>query len=176
MKVCNTIKWCYACKQNKHIKEFGKNRSKKDGLSDECKECKKIADAKYHQKHREKRLEKMQEYRTNHLEHLNLKAREFARSEKGREINRKATKKYYWKNRNNISERTKKYNLMNSDKYKTRYRFGNAIKLGKIIRPTHCQMCNKRGLVCGHHSDYSKPFEVDWVCEKCHGKIHRKVR
>jgi hypothetical protein len=27
-----------------------------------------------------------------------------------------------------------------------------------------------------HHPDYSKPFEVELLCRKCHGAAHRKLR
>jgi hypothetical protein len=40
------MKWCYACKQDLDFSCFGKNKSKKDGLSTECKSCKKISDVK----------------------------------------------------------------------------------------------------------------------------------
>lgn len=33
------LKWCYKCQQNKTLSEFYKNKTKKDGLRDECKIC-----------------------------------------------------------------------------------------------------------------------------------------
>jgi hypothetical protein len=51
----------------------------------------------------------------------------------------------------------------------------NAVKLGHIIRPAHCQECGLKQKVEGHHADYTKPFEVDWLCKKCHSLLSRKV-
>lgn len=50
-----------------------------------------------------------------------------------------------------------------------------AVARGKINKPSFCQICKQpMGKVdlCGHHYDYNKPFEVIWVCRKCHSKIH----
>jgi hypothetical protein len=41
------IKYCYKCQQSKLLNEFTKNKSKKDGLSTECKPCKRMADKDY---------------------------------------------------------------------------------------------------------------------------------
>ncbi len=48
------MKYCYKCKQFKELDLFGKNKSRKDGLSDECKNCKRQQDRDYAAKNREK--------------------------------------------------------------------------------------------------------------------------
>ena len=44
--------------------------------------------------------------------------------------------------------------------------------------PEPCVMCGKMG-EHRHHPDYHKPFDIVWLCESCHHKLHprnRKVR
>ena len=48
-----------------------------------------------------------------------------------------------------------------------------AIESGKITRQP-CQVCGEPKSH-GHHPDYSKPFEVVWLCPKHHGEQHRKA-
>lgn len=51
-----------------------------------------------------------------------------------------------------------------------------AVKQGKLIRPESCQRCGDypgkasdgRAMIQGHHPDYSKPLDVEWICCKCH--------
>lgn len=50
---------------------------------------------------------------------------------------------------------------------------GNAIKRGLII-PERCTGCSAEKAQA-HHEDYSKPFEITWLCETCHGKRHREL-
>ena len=52
----------------------------------------------------------------------------------------------------------------------------NAIKNGKVLKPKVCQICSAGGRIEGHHHDYTKPLDVQWVCRKCHVEIHRKER
>ncbi len=48
-----------------------------------------------------------------------------------------------------------------------------AIRRGDIIRPTVCSNCPRHDVrIIGHHNDYTKPLEVEWLCEECHSKIH----
>lgn len=47
-----------------------------------------------------------------------------------------------------------------------------ALKSGKLVRPDHCALCKTPCLPNGHHDDYSKPLDVIWCCDSCHGKRH----
>lgn len=48
-----------------------------------------------------------------------------------------------------------------------------AIKSGKLVRQP-CEGCG-RAKVQAHHSDYSKPLEITWLCQHCHSAEHRRL-
>ena len=50
--------------------------------------------------------------------------------------------------------------------------FGNALRDGKMTRPSHCQGCGDKCNPHGHHEDYSKPLDVVWLCPSCHKTVH----
>ncbi len=60
------------------------------------------------------------------------------------------------------------------DKYRARMVFRNAVRDRKVVRVDHCSECGKVGPAHGHHADYSKPLDVEWLCPPCHFKRHRK--
>lgn len=47
-----------------------------------------------------------------------------------------------------------------------------ALHDGMLVRPVECTRCGMAAKVVAHHSDYSKPLEVEWLCRRCHGEIH----
>ncbi len=53
-----------------------------------------------------------------------------------------------------------------------------AICRGTLRRPRECERCciTPRRKLHGHHSDYSKPLEVEWLCAKCHRKEHARLK
>lgn len=53
-----------------------------------------------------------------------------------------------------------------------------AVERGEIEKPEHCSRCGKGPLpsveIEGHHADYDKPLEVEWLCLSCHRKRHQE--
>jgi hypothetical protein len=77
-----------------------------------------------------------------------------------------------WKSNKYLSRRLEDYlDKTNRAMYKLQY----AVKIGKIKKPTTCSVCNKvSSKINGHHENYNKPFEVIWLCNGCHQKLHNK--
>ena len=55
-----------------------------------------------------------------------------------------------------------------------------AIKKGLVERKTVCECCGRsytmkdgRTAIQAHHSDYNKPLDVMWLCQKCHHEWHK---
>ena len=56
-----------------------------------------------------------------------------------------------------------------------RAKLRHAVATGVFLKPLVCQSCNQSASqLHGHHDDYSKPFDVEWLCSSCHGERHRK--
>jgi len=63
------LKHCYKCQSFKSLDLFGKNKSRKDGLADECKKCKRSQDRDYASKHREEAKQRASEWYYNNYEY-----------------------------------------------------------------------------------------------------------
>lgn len=48
-----------------------------------------------------------------------------------------------------------------------------AVRSGKVMRPEACQKCRKVGRITGHHKNYAKALQVQWLCYLCHAGVHR---
>jgi hypothetical protein len=55
---------------------------------------------------------------------------------------------------------------------KARIAVGNALRRGQLHRAAECFFCGAGERLQAHHPDYSKPFDVFWLCSTCHGKLH----
>lgn len=57
------------------------------------------------------------------------------------------------------------------EKQQARNKLHYAPKTGRVYKPTVCQECRiKPDKLEGHHNDYTKPLEVEWLCTSCHNK------
>lgn len=58
----------------------------------------------------------------------------------------------------------------NKPKLRCRELCAYAIKSGKLTRRP-CEKCGTAKSEA-HHEDYSKPFDVQWLCRQCHAALH----
>lgn len=93
---------------------------------------------------------------------------------------KKHNKKYYkiWYAKNGrirafdyqeaINEWTKNHPI----ECKAREKVNNAIKTGKLLKPFKCEECGRITRLSGHHINYKKELEVQWLCSSCHKLKH----
>lgn len=43
-----------------------------------------------------------------------------------------------------------------------------AVRIGLLERRATCEQCGATGRIQAHHYDYSRPLEVEWLCQRCH--------
>lgn len=48
-----------------------------------------------------------------------------------------------------------------------------ALKTGLLVKAPCCNYCERKVRLDAHHFDYTKPYDVIWLCRKCHLKEHR---
>lgn len=74
-----TTKRCSHCKQIKSVNEFGKDRSREDGLSVYCRVCHRASNKKYYNEHREICIERRKEYYKKHKKEIRERKKEYAK-------------------------------------------------------------------------------------------------
>lgn len=144
---------CNICGTNSDVSEFYR------GVTSRCKECHKT-------RVRENRAANVEYYRAYDAMRfqddpkVKLRHKRYANTEGGKASSNKSRKKW---------------TANNSDKRSAHVILGNAVRSGKVIKSESCFRCNVSGVrIEGHHSDYSRPLVVEWLCCKCHTLEHKK--
>ncbi len=159
------MKICSRCREEKTKELFNKEKRNKDGFSYECKEC---------LSKRKKESYRPEKYKNHEFKEKNrLKSLNFRRENP--EKSSLYSKKWADKNKKKRSEyrdRWRKNNLKQvaANRFLQRY-----VNKGVITRGIICENCKKVGKMEAHHKDYTKPLEVNWLCRRCHMKIHRSI-
>lgn len=129
------------------------------GVNSRCKECHK-------REVRANRLEKIEQYTA-------YEKMRYKRDAHRREANRDYQKTPKGKASHAASVRRR--NAMNPEKRSANVILCRAVRDGKVFKPLECSRCGAippRRQLHGHHEDYSKPLEVEWICSGCHGLEH----
>ena len=152
------MKTCFKCGEEKPLSEFYKHKQMKDGHLNKCKSCSKSDVSKNYRKN----IDHYKEYEKARagLPHRVKAREEYARAEHGKKVSCKAKQK--WNKRNPIKRMASTI-------------VGNAVRDGRLVKPSSCSSCGstpKR--LHGHHDDYAFPLVVRWLCPGCHNKWHKE--
>ena len=95
--------------------------------------------------------------------------------DKSRESNRESMARCRARNMEKFRSRDRlaSSNRLWDYKREARYQLNLSIRKGVSVRPKRCSRCSKIKKLHAHHSDYSKPLSVEWLCLSCHGREHR---
>ena len=106
--------------------------------------------------------------------HARLRMRKRRLNKDTQESDRLNRRRRYSENSHKEKAYHAEYKTSNPDRYRARYILNNAIRNG-IIRKTPCEKCGTTIRVTGHHNDYSKPLDVNWLCHRCHMANDKKI-
>lgn len=162
MEVNPTSKCCSTCGERKTLDDFYAHPKGLYGRLNRCKQCHKAAQIA-------NRANKVEYYREYDRQRAFREDRVEAR--KGHLEKIKACPEL--KAKRNVQSRANA--AKHPDNRKARVVVGNAIRDGILIRPDNCERCVQVIHTDAHHEDYSKPLDVVWLCEPCHGMRHREI-
>ena len=120
-------KYCYKCQETKSFNAFGRNKSKKDGLSTECRECKRQGDKAYYNTNSEQVKQTVAKYRNANPEKVSQVKHEWYK--KNQQHVYKKSQNWKKLNLDSYSQSQKKYNLLNKDKRNALFAKYRATKL-----------------------------------------------
>lgn len=138
-----TTKRCLTCKTVKPVSGFYREVKRSDGLKGICRECDK-------------------ELRRNRI------AKERSTPEGTKrllEVSRERFARY------RANGGWKKFRPNNIHKIRARRLLKWYVRSGRIGKPSACSKCGAVAVsskIHGHHTDYNKPLDVQWLCEQCH--------
>ncbi len=144
-------KGCIICGEVKEIGDYHKRADAIDGHQNTCKICQRNYRKQWARSNREQNIENARQNRE-----ANPRSRD--------SIERMEAKKRIWRRRN-------------PEKFKASRMVSERVFRGTIKKPTMCVDCLKatpKKNLAGHHEDYSKPLEVEWLCPGCHKLRHRE--
>ena len=191
------MKKCQTCKSEKNEDQFCKEKRRPDGLCSQCKECLSKRKAIYRNKNPEHVKKVAAKSRVKHIAEIRkfnrLRMQELRKNEEFKLIEKEQKKRYWEANairlrekQNLEKQRPEKKEKLNAymriyrkthflEKVQARKILWEAIRVGFIKRPSKCEVCMKECKPDGHHKDYSKPLDVQWLCRTCHNHQHGKL-
>lgn len=144
---------CNLCGANSDQSEFYA------GVTCRCKDC-------HRRKVRENRAKNVEYYRAydrmrlQRDAHRRAAAKAYMLTDRGKEVGKKARARFV---------------AMSPEKRAAHVILNNAVRDRRVFKPKQCSRCLAHPpsrQLHGHHHDYTKPLDVEWICTVCHGKEH----
>lgn len=181
------MKICTVCKLEKSLDEFKKTKTR---LYARCRDCTNEYARKYHHEHKAACNEYRKELYKKNREHFLTKQKERYQLNK-EEIRKRAnarnktpeerakanarSRKWAKENRQRHYQNLKRHRDRHPEKRMATQYVMWGLRLGVLKKPDVCERCKMNIKLEGHHTDYSKPLQVMWLCRKCHLKEHNKL-
>lgn len=192
----NGSKTCSRCGETKLLAEFYQYKPSPDGINAACKVCiriyqngrLKVRAAAHEAKHGETLAEYHRRYRSENPDKMKtIEARRdratvaaWARTWRAKNKDRLNTAVRERRRQKRLADpageaaKHRAYLERHRKKVRTRKALRAAVAEGRIEKPDRCAECDTVGPVEGHHEDYDRRYDVIWLCDSCHGKLHRK--
>ena len=163
----DTVMVCTKCGDSKPVEEFNRNRAAPGGRVLFCRECSRTRYRDWWLRNKD------------HVRAVNRERNAANRSStEGRERSRAASRDYYQRNAPSVKERRLQKLAAEPEKERARWMVRDAIKHGRISPPPSCESCGHDFSFFrreAHHDDYAQPFNVAWLCAKCHAARRHKT-
>lgn len=118
------------------------------------------------------RLAKARAYKAAHRDEVLKKNREYNRARLADPLRRAVFIEQTNKSKRKHAAKWKDYDrARDPQKLKARNQIRQRIHDGRLIRGA-CVIC-QRPNAQAHHDDYSKPFEIHWLCQRHHNEAHK---
>lgn len=172
-------KECRRCFKSLPLSKYYQHKQMFDGYLNVCKECTKNRV----KKHRDNNLDKIKEYDRNRpnkkerIEAVKTRRLWLKKYDPIKHSEQEENKKIWaHNNKDKVNKLKRKWIENNPEKRRAHHIVNNAIRDGRMSKPSICSVCGKGGRIEGHHKDYSKPLDVIWLCAACHRQLHRDLR
>ena len=147
MILANTTKACSGCKRTKPTSEFYADKNKPDGLKGQCKTCHEAGLRRWRYENPDKVRGRKERYYRAHCDEQLARTREWQDGHPGALAAHGAVNR--------------------------------AIAAGELRPPATCPGCGrpdaggKNRTMVAHHTDYTRPLDIEWLCHRCHRARHQ---
>ena len=171
------MKTCRTCKKARTQDDFYKDRTRPDGLRTQCKSCDNSRRKVQYRNNKEWELHRQSLHNQRADVKEKTRLRRVAVQQADPTAAKAQRKAYYDRHKQQIQLRQADYRLKHPQIINAYSALRTARRKGEAPSLPSGQMCvdcRLKPAVHGHHEDYDKPLEVDWLCTSCHKLRHTR--